>query len=275
MIILLDNKVESTTISVAQYQQFMDLLIKQSNAPSNAHDHSSDYALLAGKICLMAESIGKTGWLIDSGATDHICSDLNLFHNYKPVTGTNEFIIVPDGRQVAILHIGYIIFNDHMVLHNVLHIPHFHYNLISVQRLCKDMHCSVVFNGHECLLQDHLQKEKLLLIGKLHEGLYSTSGLNNSSSSISVFLSIKEDISIWYLTLGHVPFSKLKLILELSSIQNSSTNLICQICPLARKTKMFFLIVVLKQQLLLKFFKLICRGLIRSNHTLDVISFLP
>lgn len=62
--------------------------------------------MLAGKICLLANNISKSGWLIDSGATDHICADLSSFITYESLTGSNEYIVVPDGRQIKILHKG-------------------------------------------------------------------------------------------------------------------------------------------------------------------------
>lgn len=163
-----DNKADSPSISVAQYQQLMEILNKQHPSTSS---QNSDHAMLAGKVCLMAENISKTGWLIDSGATDHICSNLSLFHSYKHVAGTSEFIVVPDGRQIPILHIGSVKVNETLVLHDVLHIPSFQYNLLYVQRLCKDLQCSVQFNGHECILQDHLMKGRPILLGKYQGGL--------------------------------------------------------------------------------------------------------
>lgn len=118
---------------------------------------------------MLTEKVGKTKWLIDSGATNHICSDLNLFQNRKPVVGANEYITVPNGRKIPIANIGSVRVNNSLVLHNVLHIPHIQFNLISVQRLCKDMNSSVIFNGQDCLLQDHLQKGSPLLLGKFQE----------------------------------------------------------------------------------------------------------
>ena len=53
-------------------------------------------------------------------------------------------------------------------------------------------------------------------------------------------LSIKEDLSILHLRLGHVPFNKLKSIPSLSKLQKVSHNLISQICPQAKQTRASF-----------------------------------
>lgn len=124
----------STQISVHQYNQLMELLNKsQLTTESPASQHQSEHAMLAGKVCLLANNITKSGWLLDSGATDHICSYLSSFLTYTPVTQSNEFIVVPDGRQIQILHTGSVHIHKDMILH----IPTFQYNLISVQRLCQ------------------------------------------------------------------------------------------------------------------------------------------
>lgn len=209
----------------------MDLLNKQTtSAPSFSHASQSElpHAMLAGKICLLTEVASNSGSLIDSGVTNHICSYLSFFDTYKPVAGSNENIIVPEGRQIPILHTGSVHVHDNMVLHNVLHIPDFHYNLISVQRLCKDMNCSIKFDGNACVLQDLLQKEKPILLGKVHGGLYNTSVTTQQAISRTSFLSIKEDPSVWHLRLGHMPFNKMKLIPALSKLQFSlHQKLIC------------------------------------------------
>ena len=227
----------SPPISMAQYQQLMALLNKPN---STTAAETQDHAMLAGKLCLLANNPSQNGWLIDSGATDHICSDLSVFLTYKPVTTPNEFILIPDGRQVPIAHTGSVKITNDLILHNVLHVPAFHYNLLSVQRLCKDLHCSLVFNDTNCIIQDHLQKGKQILLGRTQGSLYSTADLFNSVPVKSSLLSIKEDLSVWHLRLAHVPFPRLTKIPELANVQNSSHSFICQICPMSRKTRALF-----------------------------------
>ncbi|XP_074342061.1 uncharacterized protein LOC141679463 [Apium graveolens] len=231
-------KTDSPTISVAQYQQLMELLSKQSVSDSQ---NQNDHALFADKLCLTAEKSDKGGWLIDSGATNHIRSDLSLFHNYKSVEGTKEYITIPDERKIPIVHTGSVTVHPGFVLHIVLHIPQFQFNLLSVQKICKDLNSTVVFNGNTCFLQDHLLKESPILLGKFQGGLYSTSGVHDAEVlSKSSFLSFKDDISLWHLRLGHLPFTRMKHISGLSNVKDSTSNFICQICPLARQARNSF-----------------------------------
>ncbi|KAL8134569.1 hypothetical protein AgCh_009551 [Apium graveolens] len=163
----------SPQLSVSQYAELLELLNKKNQPPSQDH---SEHALLAGKFCLLANTISKSEWLIDSGVADHICSDLSAFISYKPVTHSNEFILVPDGRQIQILHIGAVQVHKDMILQNLLHILDFHYNLISIKKLCKDNNTSVFFTADKCFLEDPLQKGPPIFLGELNGGLHNTSG---------------------------------------------------------------------------------------------------
>lgn len=160
----------------------MSLLSKQSLDTPNSQDSprisgQSSQGLLSGKTCLLANNYSSTEWLIDSGTTDHICSNLSMFQTYKPVVEDHEYIVIPNRRHAPIHHIGSVKIHSNMILHNVLHIPHFQCNLIYVQRLCKDMACSVLFDGTNCIIQDPLQKGRQIFLGKSQGGLYSTSNL--------------------------------------------------------------------------------------------------
>lgn len=127
--------------------------------------------MLVGKIRLLANNSSKRRWLIDNGATDHICSDMNSFIHYKLMIGDNEYIVVLDGREIQIFNTGSVQITEDMVLHNVLHVPHFLFHLLYVQKLCKDMSCAMVFHADKCFLQDLLQKERLIHLGKVQGGL--------------------------------------------------------------------------------------------------------
>ena len=105
-------------ISVDQYNYLMEILNKQAPVPSIASsttDLETNYqANLAGTVSLL--SCFNSQWIIDSGATDHICNNLSLFSDFKSFTGS---IIIPDGKRIHIHHIGTIILNSKITLHNV------------------------------------------------------------------------------------------------------------------------------------------------------------
>ena len=81
-----DPNAQSPPLTVAQYNQLISMLNQapgnQSNTSSANQEGNDHHALLAGKFCLMTDHYIKIGWLIDSGATDHICSSLTDFIKY-------------------------------------------------------------------------------------------------------------------------------------------------------------------------------------------------
>lgn len=227
----------SPPISLAQYNQLMSLLNNQQTSSSSRD--GTDHAMLAGKFCFMADHPNKLGWLIDSGATDHICSNIDDFVSHKPLQPVEYITIPDDGKKVAIKNVGTVQLNSNMLLHNVLHVPEFQFNLLSVKRLCKDFNCEVLFTPDKCLLQGLSQKNSQMLLGNIHGGLYSVHNTCADVSTRSCHAAVV-DATTWHLRLGHIPFSRLKLAIPDVQLPSSCSEMICQICPKAKQTKASF-----------------------------------
>lgn len=90
--------------------------------------------------------------------------DLHLFHCYAPVSGTNHMITIPNGSKVHVKCIGTILLNNGVALHDVLYVPDFHFNLISISKLCKDLSCIVSFTPSACFVQDKLTQTPGFLV---------------------------------------------------------------------------------------------------------------
>lgn len=56
---------------------------------------------------------------------------------------------------------GDVSLNDRLVLHDVLYVPDFHYNLLSVTKLSKNSGWELVFCSQWCLIQDVMNKKKI------------------------------------------------------------------------------------------------------------------
>ncbi|CAN1267977.1 hypothetical protein LINPERPRIM_LOCUS12987 [Linum perenne] len=80
-----------------------------------------------------------------------ICS-LSYFSTFKPIH--NLFITLPTGLKVPATHIGVVKFSSLLTLHDVLFVPTFTFNLISVHKLTTTMPLSISFVGSSCTLQD-------------------------------------------------------------------------------------------------------------------------
>lgn len=94
-------------------------------------------------------------WIIDSGETYHICSNLELFDSYHTFNKEPNTITVADGKQVETKHIGSVKLENGVLLEKVLHVPGLHFNLISTHKLCTDMNCDIIFSNDKCMIQGH------------------------------------------------------------------------------------------------------------------------
>jgi hypothetical protein len=74
-------------------------------------------------------------WYSDTGATDHITSDLDHLSFHERYHG-NDNVQVGNGAGLRIEHIGHSSINTstskNLALRNVLHVPHITKNLISI-----------------------------------------------------------------------------------------------------------------------------------------------
>ncbi|KAL2893900.1 Retrovirus-related Pol polyprotein from transposon RE1 [Bienertia sinuspersici] len=127
----------------------MQLIVKENESPDASSKETTASAQVAGT-CLI--TCFDTKWIIDSGATDHICCNLNMFDSYKVFDKSPNTITVANGKQVHVEHVGNVVFGNEVMLENVLHVPGVKFNLISTHKLCKDSCCTIVFTKDKCLI---------------------------------------------------------------------------------------------------------------------------
>ena len=130
------------------------------------------------------EVIHATDWVIDTGATDHMVHSITCFTS---ITATlNTYVNLPNGEVVSVTHISTVKISERLTLHNVLCVPSFSFNLISVSQLAKSMVCCLIFFGNLCFIQD-LAHWSTLGLGRECNGLYLLEKSNFSPPSIFSF----------------------------------------------------------------------------------------
>jgi len=120
-----------------------------SGIPSNTTTHTGNKFLSS-----------FSSWIIDSCATDHICSSLShftLYHQINPISAK-----LANGNQVIANYSGSVFINQDHILDNVLYIPNFTFNLLSVEKLIDNLCCVIVFYSNGCHIKD---KTSLKMIG--------------------------------------------------------------------------------------------------------------
>nr|XP_043611724.1 uncharacterized protein LOC122583377 [Erigeron canadensis] len=137
-------------------------------------------------------------WILDNGATDHICITLALF-THITTCPTPITVNLPNGQQVLVTQIGTVKLQSDLILHNVFYIPTLAYNLISVRKLAKSTNSSIIFTDEHCYLHAH---KRLIPLGSILHGLYIYIPPSKSNSTI---LSTQSSSSsnLWHSKLGH------------------------------------------------------------------------
>lgn len=123
-------------------------------------------------------------WIIDSGATRHICNDEKLFINTKKVFNTR--VKLPNQMLIQVHLVGNLQLNNHLILKNVLYVPQVELNLNSVTSLTEDKNVMVALY-HDYALIQRMNNKMMMGKGSVKEGLYlldqelQTSSINTIS----------------------------------------------------------------------------------------------
>ena len=166
-------------LTAEQYGQLMSLLNKHTNIEEHKDQVTMNSAHLAGKQCFSEHGINN--WVTDNGAFDHTCVQINLFNEYRKIEGKQNFITIPNGKQVKVDFIGNIILPNGLKLTGVLFVPSFHFNLVFVSKLVRNSKCTLWFNANYCFVQGSLKKGPLLL-GKAQNALYYIEDTKDTST---------------------------------------------------------------------------------------------
>ncbi|XP_071708326.1 uncharacterized protein [Rutidosis leptorrhynchoides] len=144
------------------------LLMMKSNNTIGIHKIASHISVQQYRFIASIVNHLKDAWVVDSGATDHVSTSLSNMHNvhtyHKPI-----FVTLPNGHNTQVTNYGSVTINSAITLHDVLYIPSFSYNLLSVSKLGKDLPLSVLFTPLSCYFQDH---NKRIAHGTLCNALY-------------------------------------------------------------------------------------------------------
>jgi len=127
-----------------QYQTFLALL-QQTKSSGNA---SNQVSVIPSNQTGNNFISSFSSWIIDSGATDHICSSLTYFTSYQKIDPI--YVKLPNGNQVIANYSGSVFFNQNQVIDNILYIPCFNFNLLSVAKLIDKLSCVLTFDSNGC-----------------------------------------------------------------------------------------------------------------------------
>ena len=175
---------------------------------------------------------------MDTGTTHHVCRTLSLFKSTSP--SFNSSVTLLNGESVVITRIGSIELFDHFVLENVLYVPQFRFNLLSVSALTQSHRCFIQFDSESCFSQDHLQG-KMIWMGKRKGNLYILDPTNLFPISGVCNHVSKKEHEVWHSRLRHLSYVRLnvlKNILHFKQLLNETPH--CSIFHLAKQKRLPF-----------------------------------
>ena len=176
---------------------------------------------------------GPASWIIDSGATVHLCSDLRAFNGQALTPTPGKVVRVADGRRLSCqgkADIGH--FKD------VYFCPLLRVNLLSVSKLAKDGF-SVTFGPGTCTIASNAESH----VAQLRHGLYMLQFARHAAHANAISLSNTNMNSayLWHLRLGHISYERLLKLQESKVIPNLSITRamlkkipFCEACALAK-----------------------------------------
>jgi hypothetical protein len=204
---------DSYTLTKAQYEKLVNLLQSSASAQVNGASTSN-----LGNVTAMNHQ-GNTNaaysyshssygaWIIDSGASDHICSNITLFDDYHDITPIQ--VKMPNGTIAYAKQAGSVKLSDNFVVNNVLLVPEFSLNLLSVPRLTYNSQIVVHFDGLACLIQEK-KSIKMIGSGELIEGLYYLTTQPKPVAANTQYSYSKQ--ALLHFRLGHLSHSRLLLM---------------------------------------------------------------
>ncbi|KAG7546386.1 Integrase catalytic core [Arabidopsis suecica] len=188
-----------------------------------------------GILNVAQHTLSNETWVVDSGATHHVSHDRKLFISID--TSIVSYVNLPTGPTVKISGVGTIQLTTDIQLQNVLFIPEFRLNLISISSLTTSLGSRVIFDPHCCEIQD-LTRGSTIGKGRRLGNLY----VLDTVPPPSVLVNAVVDINVWHKRLGHPSYSRLDAISEAlgTTRHKNKGSSYCHVCHLAKQKKLSF-----------------------------------
>jgi hypothetical protein len=181
-------------------------------------------------------------WYPDTGATNHVTSDLgNLNLQAEEYNGSDQ-LRVGNGQGLDIKHLGSSkLHYPHVsfTLQNLLHVPNIQKNLLSVSQFTRDNNVFFEFHPHFFCVKDP-QTGTTLLRGQSKNGLYTLPSI----PPLTRFALVGERASLdrWHCRLGHPSLRIVSQVVRtnaLATLKNKAST-VCHACRLGKSHELPF-----------------------------------
>ena len=193
-------------------------------------------------------------WVMDTRATNLIVCFMHLLTTITAIT--QAMVQLPNGETTRVTHVGTVTLSSHLTFTNVLCVPFFAFNLLSVSTITQTQPTCLIFLSIFCFIQD-LTCWRTIGVQAAHDSLLQCDNLSQPpNNSLVEFLSAhnlglvfiafsattspNQSSHIWYSRLGHPSNSNLQSLSHIFSFLKNSCNKDCTICPLAKQKRLPF-----------------------------------
>ena len=155
-----------------------------------------------------------------------------FFFSYLSVSFTHYYLItLANGAQTIAKGIGSACPLPSLPLTSVLYVHNFPFNLISISKLTRDLHCVLTFSHNSLTLQDQ-STGKTIDIGHESQGLFHLS----SPLCSTAYTSTKTPLLLH----NHLSYPGLSKFRKLVPHFSSLSSLECELCQLGKHTRISF-----------------------------------
>ena len=180
----------------------------------------------SGTSALLASS--SPSWIIDSRASSHMTGTSSLLLSYHP-TPSHSPVTIADSRPCPVQGHGTTRVTPSLSLHQILYVPGFPVNLLSISVITRALPYTVTFFPFHCIFQDLYTGWRIVLGRENGRGIYELVADEPSSGLQALFVTSTTTSSLlWHHHLGHPCFDKLKKTLPWLSL----THFVCESCQL-------------------------------------------
>lgn len=173
--------------------------------------------------------IQQCKWLVDSGASQHMCRDRNLFATYK--TLSNKIVIVGNGEEISALGCGQVAVQVYdgrewvnTTIDNVLFVPKLKTNLFSVK--CATERGYVVKMDNK--LCKFYKENTVCAVASRNGDMYYMDV--RYKCEIANAIEVKSGLKEWHEKLAHQNIQYVKMVLRNNNIEVKDSDFKCESC---------------------------------------------
>ena len=167
--------------------------------------------LLVVEACLVENFNDK--WIIDSGATNHVCYSLKWFRHSTSIEEEQRYLKLRSGELISVIAIGLVVLlfdnNRTLCLEDCLFVSDFKRNLVYVSCLVEhgltlQFNSSVSIRSRYSFICSSDLMNNLYFLSPLSYDINAIEIVENEHNHLSKKRKVSNETHLWHLRLGHI-----------------------------------------------------------------------